>query len=138
MRSRDGNLTLLLSIYSLIFCTSVFSAEEYFISTRYAVQNAMLLNDSLDVSKAMTPCKGELVGSSLLLPSRDNSKDLKKIVLQNSDQFFSYINTLGLHVRSFEEVSNGRESSLVTITLKPTCFTVEINDNFVKIAPFKE
>ena len=138
MRSRDGNLTLLLSIYSLIFCTSVFSAEEYFISYRYAVQNAILLNESLDVSKTMTPCKGEPLGNSLLLSSAENSKNLKQTLLLNSDQFFSYINTLGLHVKSFEQVSNGIESSLTTITLRPTCFTVEINENFVKITPFKE
>jgi hypothetical protein len=98
----------------------------------------MLLNESLDVSKTMTPCKGELLGNSLLLIPQDNSKNLEKTLLQNSDQFFSYINTLGLHVRNFEQVLNGIDSSLTTITLRPTCFTVEFNENFVKIAPFKE
>lgn len=138
MRSRDGNLALLLSICSVIFCTNLFSAEEYFISYRYAVQNAMLLNDSLDVSKAMTPCKGALIGTALFLTPYEDPKNLKATLLQNSDEFFSYMNTLGLHVRSFEQVTNGVEHSLTTITLRPTCFTVEINENFVKIAPFKE
>ena len=138
MRSRDGNRYLLYSICSLIFCYSSLNSDEYIISYRYTVQDAALLNDSLDVSKAMTPCKGNLLGSSLYLILLDDTKNLKNTLLQNSDQFFTYINTLGLHVRNDESLYNGSSHSLTTITLKPTCFTVEFNDNLVKITPLKE
>ena len=138
MRSRDGNSTFLRSICALIFCFSYLSGDEYIISYRYAVEDATLLNDSLDISKAMTPCRGHHVGSPLYLPLSNDTKDLKKIILSHDDEFFTYINTLSLHVRNFDSLSNGMSSSLTTVTLKPTCFTVEFNDNLVRMAPFKE
>lgn len=85
----------------------------------------------------MTPCSGEIGESKLLLSTTNDTKDLKKIILQNSELFFTYINSVGLHVRSDEVTNNGINSSLTIVTLKPTCFTVEFNDNLVKIAPFK-
>ncbi|WP_345980312.1 hypothetical protein [Sulfurimonas sp. HSL3-2] len=85
----------------------------------------------------MTPCSGEIGESKLLLSTTNDTKDLKKIILQNSELFFTYINSIGLHVRSDEVTNNGINSSLTIVTLKPTCFTVEFNDNLVKIAPFK-
>ncbi len=138
MRSRDGNSTFLRSICSLIFCISCLSGDEYIISYRYAVEDATLLNDSLDISKVMTPCRGHHVGSPLFLPLPDDTKNLKTTLLSHDDEFFAYINTLGLHVRNFDSLSNGMSNSLTTVTLKPTCFTVEFNDNLVKITPFKE
>ena len=138
MRSRDGNRSLLFSICSLIFCFCNLNGDEYIISYRYAVQDATLLNDSLDISKAMTPCVGHHLGPSLFLSLSENTKDLKKIILSHDDEFFTYVNAFGLHVRNFDSLSNGTSSSLTTVTLKPTCFTVEFNDNLVKISPFKE
>ncbi|WP_345993376.1 hypothetical protein [Sulfurimonas sp. HSL-1716] len=91
----------------------------------------------MDISRAMTPCSGEIGKSKLLLSASGDSKNLKKIILENSDQFFTYINSLGLHIRNDEQTSSGVNSSLTIVTLKPTCFTVEFNDNLVKIAPFK-
>lgn len=138
MRSRNGNSALLFSICSLIFCFCNLNGDEYIISYRYAVQDATLLNDNLDISKAMTPCVGHHLGPSLSLSFSKNTKDLKKIILSHDNEFFAYMNRFGLHVRSFDSLSNGMSSSLTTLTLKPTCFTVEFNDNLVKISPFKE
>lgn len=137
MRSRDGNLNLLFSICTLIFCFSNLNGDEYIISYRYVVKDAILFNDSLDISPAMTSCKGEVGETKLFLSNSNDSKNLKKIILQNSDKFFTYISSLGLHVQNDEQLHNGVNSSLTTVTLKPTCFTVEFNDNLVKIAPFK-
>lgn len=137
MRSRDGNFNLLFSICTLIFCFSNLNGDEYIISYRYAIKDAILLNDSLDISRAMTPCSGEIGESKLLLSTTNDTKDLKKIILQNSELFFTYINSIGLHIRSDEVTNNGINSALTIVTLKPTCFTVEFNDNLVKIAPFK-
>lgn len=137
MRSRDGNYNLLFSICTLILCFCNLNGDEYIISYRYVTKDAILFNDSLDISRAMMPCTGKSRGSQLLLTASNDSKNLKNIILQNSDQFFNYINTLSLHVKSDDQIINGVSSSLTTVTLKPTCFTVEFNDNLVKISPFK-
>lgn len=138
MRSRDGSRTYLYTICALIFSFSSLYGEEYIISYRYSVQNAIMLNDSLDISKAMTSCIGKPIYEPLVIDTDKQTKNLQKILLKNSDKFYTYVNALGLHVRNDEKVKNGYSSSLTTVTLKPTCFTVEFNENSVKLTPLKE
>ena len=85
----------------------------------------------------MKQCEGHPFASSLILEDPSRSENLQKIISKNSDQFFSYINTLGLHVKNAEEDSNGQSTFTTMVALKPTCFTVEFNDNLVKMSPLK-
>lgn len=138
MRSRDGNRSFLYAVLSLIFSFStLYGGEEYFISYRYSTKNSVLINDVLDVSKAMTPCLRTPYDEKLTIELQENSHDLKKAVLQNFDSFYLFINKIGLHVRNDEKIQNGMSSSIITVTLKPTCFTVEFNDNSVTLTPLK-
>ncbi len=138
MRSRDGNHSFTLSISSIIFLliySSALFADEYLISYRYSVKNATLYNETLDVSKAMKKCKGKPY-NYLILDSQ-KSKNLKTILLENSEEFTSFLYKIGLHIDHEEETLNSINHSLTTLTLKTTCFKVDFNDNSVKIAPLK-
>lgn len=137
MRSRDGDNSILLRLCTLIFLflASSLHAKEYYISYRYVVKDALLYNESLFVSPAMTKCKGQAY-SPLILDS-DNSTDLKNIISNNSQKFVNYLHKLGLHVEHKEKTLNYQNHATTVLTLKTQCFKVDFNDNFAKIAPLK-
>jgi len=136
MRSRDGNYTFSLRLCSVIlFYSLALNAGEYLISYRYVVKDATLYNDTLLISHAMKPCDGK--PQKALILENDNSQDLKKIISKNSDEFLKYIHKLGLDVKSTQTTSNLHTTSTTILTLKTTCFKVDFNDNFAKIAPIK-
>lgn len=135
MRSRDGNRTCTLSIFKLIlfFYSLALSANEYFISYRYVVKDAILYNEKLDISKSMHKCLGK--PSTPLVLENDGKNNLKEIISQNEEEFSSYLHKLGLEVKHSGLNSNQQNRSTTILTLKTTCFKVDFNDNFVKIAP---
>lgn len=136
MRSRDGNHTFSLSLCSLILFSSLtLNADEYLISYRYVVKDAILFNEDLYISRAMQKCKGT-PSDALILDSYD-FKNLKKIIQKNHTLFIDYIHKLGLDVKHKERNTNLQNTSTTILTLKTTCFKVDFNDNFAKIAPLK-
>lgn len=136
MRSRDGNYNLALRLCSIIFLSSfALNASEYLISYRYIVKDAVIYNENLQIAKAMTKCDGEPY-KELILENSSNG-NIKKIISQNLDQFYDYIHKLGLHLKHEEETVNLQNKSTTTLTLKTTCFKVDFNDNFARIAPLK-
>jgi len=136
MRSRDGNSTFSLRLCSVILFSSLaLNASEYLISYRYVVKDATLYNETLLISHAMQPCYGK--AQKILILENNNTQDLKKIIDNNTDEFIDYIHKLGLYVKNTETTSNLQNKSTTILTLKTTCFKVDFNDNFVKIAPIK-
>ncbi len=136
MRSRDGSLNFSLRLCQvIILCSLTLNASEHLISYKYIVKDAILYNETLLVSNAMTKCSGEPHSELILLNTTDN--DLKKLISQNSEEFIAYIHKLGLHVEHKETTANLQNSSTTTLTLKTTCFKVDFNDNFARIAPLK-
>jgi len=137
MRSRDGDNSISLRLRTVIFLflVSSLSAEEYYISYRYVVKDALLYNESLAVSRAMKKCKGETY-SPLILDS-DNSNNLKKIISKNSQMFINYLHKLGLQVEHKENTLNYQNHATTVLTLKTKCFKVDFNDNFARITPLK-
>jgi hypothetical protein len=136
MRSRDGNRTFSLSICSIILFNSlVLNASEYLISYRYVVKDATLYNESLSISSAMKDCEG--TPQKALILESDSSKDLKSIISKNSDKFINYLHKLGMNVQHKELTLNSQNRSTTILTLKTTCFKVDFNDNFARIAPLK-
>lgn len=136
MRSRDGNRTFSLSICAIILFNSlVLNASEYLISYRYVVKDAILYNESLYISQAMKDCEG--TPQKALILENDSGNDLKSIISKNSDEFISYIHKLGMNVEHKETTLNAVNKSTTILTLKTTCFKVDFNDNFARIAPLK-
>ena len=137
MRSRDGDNSFTLRLCSIIFflIISQLNAGEYYISYRYVVKDAILYNESLDVSPAMQKCRGETY-SPIILDNK-NFKDLKNIISYNSMEFIEYLHKLGLHVEHKEKTVNYQNTSTTILTLHTKCFKVDFNDNFAKIAPLK-
>ena len=136
MRSRDGNRTFSLSICSIILFNSlVLNASEYLVSYRYVVKDATLYNESLSISNAMKECKG--TPQKALILENDSNNDLKSVISKNSDKFINYIHKLGMNVEHKELTLNAMNKSTTILTLKTTCFKVDFNDNFAKIAPLK-
>ena len=137
MRSRDGNHTFSLTIPTivLLFSSLTLSASEYLISYRYLVHNAILYNDSLDISKSMRSCNGEPFAEIAFANAQ--SQNLKDVVNENKEEFIDFIHSLGLHVEHREKTSKMFHDSTTILTLKTTCFKVDFNDTFVKISALK-
>ena len=136
MRGRDGNRTLLLSVCSVILFNSLaLSASEYLISYRYVVKDILQYNETLHVSKAMRKCKGTPQNSILL--EHNNSKNIRDVISSSNDEFIDYIHKLGLHVTHDSITHNMKNSSTTILTLKTTCFKVDFNEKFARIAPIK-
>jgi len=136
MRSRDGNFSISFAICTIIlFSSSIIRADEYLISYRYMIKDAILYNETLNISKTMTKCDGNIDESIYL--NNYNFKNLKKIIDINSDIFIDYIHKLGLDIEHKETTINSQNHSTTILTLKTTCFKVDFNDNFAKITSLK-
>jgi len=136
MRSRDGSFTILLRFCTLILLyTLALSADEYLISYRYVVKNAILYSESLQISHAMKKCHGS--AQKTLLLNADGTTDLQKIISLNYEKFISFINTIGFEISHKERNVNFKNHSTTILTLPTTCFKVDFNDNFAKISSLK-
>lgn len=80
----------------------------------------------------MQKCIGKPSKKSLVLES-DQKRDLKVILDENIDDFFSYLQQVGLYIQNRDTTIDLQNSNTTTLTLKPQCFKVDFNDNFVKI-----
>ena len=136
MRSRDGDNSLPLRfLFIITFFSLALNAGEYLISYRYVIKNLSLYNDKLNVSRAMQKCAGKEYSSVFL--ETQNEKNLKKIILNDFDKFIEFINTIGLEVKHKDKTVNFQQTSTTIVTLRTTCFKVDINDNFAKITSLK-
>jgi hypothetical protein len=84
----------------------------------------------------MKKCKGTPQKPLILENSTDGN--FVKLISKNKEEFYQYIQKLGLHVEHREETINMQNKSTTILTLKTTCFKVDINDNFVRISPLKQ
>jgi len=136
MRSRDGNHHFLLRLCSVTFLFSLaLNASEFLISYRYVVKDATIYNETLYISSAMQKCTGKLQ-KELILENTTNG-NFTKLINENKEIFYEYIQKLGLHVEHKEETINMQNRFTTILTLKTTCFKVDFNDNFAKIAALK-
>ena len=136
MRSGDGNRSFLLSVCTLILLlSSALLADEYLISYRYVVKDAILFNEQLLISPAMQQCNGKPY-KKLILDNADDAT-LKEILQKNNEKFIAYLHSLGLQVQHREVTTNMQNSSTTVMTLPTTCFKVDFNDNSVTITPLK-
>jgi hypothetical protein len=136
MRNRDGNNSFTLAICSLILSYSLaLSADEYLISYRYTIKNALLINETFNISKAMQKCSGKPYKE--LLITKKKSESLKELLSKRDGEFLAYVEALGIDVKSRERTENFTSNSLTIVTLKTKCFKVDVNENFVIIAPLK-
>ncbi len=128
MRSRDGSNTILLRLLLIFFCINL-SADEYLISLRYLIKDSYLYNDYLWVSKAMNKCEGT-PKESLVVTSFG---DVRATIEANQDQFFEYLQKLGLQVHSQDKTTDFQNSNQTELLLRTKCFKVDFNDNLAKI-----
>jgi hypothetical protein len=142
MRSGNGDNTQPFSISSLvilfILSSATLFADEYLISYRSVIQDAIIYNETLTISHAMQKCPQNsfLNEKALLLPIK-KSKDLKEIILQNYEEFLEYLQKSGMKVEHAQETRNSINHSTTRLTFQTHCFKVDFNDNFVTIAPLK-
>ena len=134
MRSRNGNRALLFAVCA-ITALPLCADEQYFISYKAVVEDALLYSETLSVSRSMQPCDGMPV-AHLLLES-EGSSELHKILQGNYEAFLPFIQKEGLHIRHHEETVNSISRSRSVLTMPPRCFTVDFNDDLVKITALK-
>lgn len=137
MRSRDGNHSFSLTVSVLIFFFSslALNASEYLISYRYLVHNAILYNESLDISKSMQKCSGTEQESILFESTGD--ENLKAIINKNNEEFIAFIHKIGLSVTHTQEYTTKKNLSTTILTMHTRCFKVDFNDTFVRISALK-
>ncbi|WP_457744168.1 hypothetical protein [Sulfurimonas sp.] len=136
MRSRDGNHSITLRIFSIILLSSlVLNAGEYLISYKYVVKNSILYNEHLEISKSMKKCNGN--PAQFLILTSDGTKNFKNIISKNSEKFISFISKIGLNIQSTQKSINNQLNATTIMTLKTSCFKVDFNDNFAKITHLK-
>ncbi|MBN2782096.1 MAG: hypothetical protein JXQ66_02525 [Campylobacterales bacterium] len=99
-------------------------------------KNALLYNESLQISKSMQKCDGNPTQSIVFETVKEND-DLKTIIDKNFDQFSNFVSKVGLEIKHYEKTTNYINNSTTILTLKTTCFKVDFNDSFVKIQALK-
>ena len=99
------------------------------------VEDALLYSETLSVSRSMQPCDGMPV-AHLLLES-EGSSELHKILQGNYEEFLPFIQKEGLHIRHHGKTVNSISRSRSVLTMPPRCFTVDFNDDLVKITALK-
>ena len=136
MRSRDGNRYFLLRLCSVaLFLSLALNASEFLVSYRYVVKDATIYNETLYISSTMQKCSGKPQKELILENTTDG--DFTKLIHKNIEVFYEYIRTIGLHVEHNEKTQNMQNKFTTILTLKTTCFKVDFNDNFAKIAALK-
>jgi len=135
MRSRDGDSTFIRIIYTILLTTLSLHAQEYLISYRYVVDNSLLYNQTLDISRAMTKCQGEALEPFFL--EYNKTKTFKQNLLENEEVFLHNIGKIGLHLEHRSQTHNFMNHSRTILTLKTTCFKVDFNDSLAIITPLK-
>lgn len=134
MRSRDGNRSYLLQ-YSALILTTLLQADSYHIGYRATIKDALLVNETLSVSRTMTRCQGRIHPPLLL--DRLHNETLQQLITNNRDAFDNYLRQYSLHVRSYEKTINSMSKIQTTLTFPTECFTVDFKGNLAKIALIK-
>lgn len=135
MRSRNGNRSLLFTVCSLVLFTPLLQADIYRIGYQAVVENAILVDETLNISRAMTPCFGK-VQSYLKLDS-SHTHNIHALLKEHNETFYEYLLHHALHVRHREQLINQQSHSLTTLTFPTQCFKVTFKGNLAKIALIK-
>ena len=134
MRSSDAGCSLSLSLYSLIFFSAVLFADTYRIGYRAVVKNSVLVDETLNISRSMTICRGS-EKSTLVLEADDNN--IYHLLKKNSNRFYEYLLHQNLHIRDNSKVSRNISTTLSTLTFPTQCFKVTFKGNLAKISLIK-
>ena len=122
-------------VFLILLYSLALNASEFLISYRYVVKDAMIYNETLFISSAMKKCSGK-PQKEFILENTTNG-DFTKLINNNREEFYNYIHKIGLHVEHNEKTQNMVNKSTTILTLKTTCFKVDFNDNFARIAALK-
>ena len=131
MRSRNGNFPFLLTSLALT-ATLTLKADNYYIGYRLTAKNTQAINETLSISKAMTPC-GPLDSSSVLVLAHTPNEKLENILKREETAFLEFAAYQELHVKGDDLVSSSRVQSLNSLTLPTKCYAVEFNNESVTI-----
>jgi hypothetical protein len=107
----------------------------YRIGYRAVCEDARMLREELSVSRTMTPCRG-VPGESVLLEN-DGHTRLRPLLEAQFESFFPFLRKQELHLRHHETVRDLASRSRTFLTLPPRCFTVDFNEDFVRITALK-
>lgn len=135
MRSRNGHRPLSLAICAVVLAPHLW-ADEYIISYRAVIRNAVMVSESFNISRSMQKCRG-IPASSVFLDA-NGSTNLHQILSNQYETFFSLMQQETLHIEHHENNINTANLSHTVFTMPPQCFTVDINEDFAKITALKE
>ncbi len=96
----------------------------------------MLYSEKLSVSKSMKECAGYYDKAFIIFGTKTDT--LNSFLQNNITDFVENIMPYYLELKNSEKTQNLINSNLTTLRLEPTCFEVQINDNFVKLTRIKQ
>jgi len=110
------------------------NADEYLISFRYVVKDDILYNENLQVSRSMKKCYGNPTNILIL---KNYNNNLKDTISKNSQKFINFIHKVGMEVQHKDKTIDAVYTGTTILTFRTTCFKVDFNENFAKIATLK-
>jgi len=107
----------------------------YHIGYQAVVKNAILVDETFNVARAMTPCEG--TPQSQLIIENPNHQSFESLFQKQHDKFYHYLLSQRLHVKHRETLINQQSNTLTTLTFPTQCFKVTFKGNLAKIALIK-
>lgn len=130
MRSPTRSCPLLFTTLQIIF-SSWLIGDDYLIGYRLTTNNATLQNETLSISKAMVPCKGN--SASFIRLQRTSDESLKTTIQNHEEEFLRFAMQQPLQLKSNSLISPYFQNSHDTLTLPVKCYAVEFNEDFATI-----
>ncbi|MDD2828663.1 MAG: hypothetical protein PHW18_03710 [Sulfuricurvum sp.] len=88
-------------------------------------------NETLSISKAMVPCKGNL--TSFVRLQRTSDESLKTTIQNHEEEFLSFAMQQPIQLKSNSLISPLFQNSHDTLTLPAQCYAVDFNEDFATI-----
>jgi hypothetical protein len=134
VRGSNASRSLSLSIYSLIFFSTLLIADTYRIGYRAVVKDSILIDETLNISRSMTACYGSKKSTLTL---NTDTKNVRLLLNKNSEKFYEYLLHQSLHVRDNSKISKNISTTLTILTFPTQCFKVTFKGNLAKITLIK-
>lgn len=120
-----------LSIALILVCSCLNASQTFILSYRAQIKDAVVISESYQLSKAMSPVKAEKAETLFLYSPQ--KRELRTIMQIHKDEILEFLMRHGVHTRSHENVTDSKSSFLLSLTLPPTYITVDFNDDYATI-----
>lgn len=120
-----------LSLALILTAAWLNASQTFIISYRAQIKNAIVISESYQFSKSMSPLKAKQTQSLTL--NLEHKTDLNSLMNTHKEEILEFLMHSGAHTRSHEKVTAAKSSSLLSLSLPPSYITVDFNDGYATI-----